>query len=557
MKGRPLILVSLLVLALFAAACTSLPKASEPAPFDVSAHTTNPVELSADGPARNSDPMTLVSDFLLACAAGANDDFATARLFLSSDSSQRWHPEQQVLIYDTASRPTLTLSSPAGENTAEVSISAVPVASLDASGVLSRAESSQISQTLSLVKESGQWRISAPQDSFIVSKASFLASYERVNLYFPAHSGDALIADPRWLPSRRLASHLIEGLVEGPSNAVADAVSNAIPAGTIVPSAPVEVTDRIAKVHVEGPVPPEGTARDLLVWQITSTLEQSPSITQVEILVSDVELKDAAPLKDPSYLLDTRLGMLSGAIGTLNATKLMSLPLSTPPAEGARHPSMSPVDRGLFAWREGEELVVERIEEDATQVRVSVGGGGAPSIDRFGWTWSAKGGGLAAVSSQGEVLEISGFDPSPLFSRVAVSPDGARALLIGADHSDKSLMIATIVRDRQGKPTSLSSLSVIEGIVSMVEDASWAGTDAFVVLRRKQNEDGTGSAELAEVQLGGFLTASSAPEGAEEISAGSGPGNVCTRTHTGTLHCRSGALWQDMPSGLVDIRYPG
>ena len=127
MKGHPLFLASLLVLALFTAACTSLPKASESAPFDVSGHMTNQVELSADGPARNSEPMTLVSDFLLACAAGANDDFATARLFLSSDSAQRWHPEQQVLIYDTASRPTLTLSSPEGGNTAEVSISAVPV----------------------------------------------------------------------------------------------------------------------------------------------------------------------------------------------------------------------------------------------------------------------------------------------------------------------------------------------------------------------------------------------------------------------------------------------
>lgn len=544
----------LLLLALLAPACTTLPKASEPAPFDVSAPAANPVELSADGPTTDSDPEALVSDFLLACAAGANDDFATARLFLTAASAQRWHPEQQVLIYDTASRPLIT-ASPQGEGRAEASISAVPVASLDATGVLSRADSSQIAQTLSLVKEEGQWRIDAPEDSFIISKASFLASYERANLYFPARTGDALIADPRWLPSRRLAAHLIEGLVSGPSKPLAEAVSSAIPGGASLPSPAVEVSERVATIRLEGSVPSEGPARDLLVWQIASTLEQAPSIAAVEVVVSDIELKDAAPLKGPGYILDTRLGMAPGVIGTVNGGRLAALPLQAPPAEDARRPAMSPVDRSVLAWREGEDLVVSRPGE-ASPLRVRVGEAGAPSIDRFGWAWTLEDSSPAALSPQGELLDVPGPEAGALYSRIAVSPDGARALLIGSEPAGSPLMLATITRDGQGRPTGLASITPVAGVGPNVQDASWAGEDAFVVLRRRAEEAGAG-VELAEVQLGGFVTASSAPEGAEEISAGSGTGNVCARTRGPAILCRSGALWQEMPAELVDIRYPG
>lgn len=549
------LLVPLLALILLAPACTALPKASEPAPFDVSAPAANPVELSADGPTRDSDPETLVSDFLLACAAGVNDDFATARLFLSSESAQRWRPEQQVLIYDTASRPLIAASFQADDR-AEASISAVPVASLDATGVLSRADSSQIAQTLSLVKEEGQWRIDAPEDSFIISKASFLASYERANLYFPATTGDALVADPRWLPSRRLAAHLVEGLVAGPSKPLEAAVSNAIPGGTSIPSPAVDIAERVATVRLEGNVPAEGPARDLLVWQIASTLEQTPSIAEVEVVVSDIELKDAAPLKGPSYVLDARLGMAPGAIGTVNASKLIALPLQPPPSEEARRPAMSPVDRSLLAWREGEDLLISSAG-GAAPVRIRVGDAGAASIDRFGWTWTLKDSDLAALSPQGEVIDVPGAEPAALYSRIAVSPDGARALLIGSERAGSALMLATITRDGQGRPTGLESITPVAGVGPNAQDASWAGEDAFVVLRRKADEDGAGGVELAEVQLGGFITASSAPEGAEEISAGSGTGNVCARTRDALILCRSGALWQEAPGGLVDIRYPG
>ena len=87
---KPIVLIAALVLAL--AGCASLPTSSAPAPFDVSARDGSGVQFSAEGPADGSDAETLVSDFLLACAAGPQDDYATARLFLSSASARAWQP---------------------------------------------------------------------------------------------------------------------------------------------------------------------------------------------------------------------------------------------------------------------------------------------------------------------------------------------------------------------------------------------------------------------------------------------------------------------------------
>ena len=83
---RHLALIACAALAL--AGCASLPTSSPPAPFDVSARDGSGVQFSAEGPSDGSDAATLVSDFLLACAAGPQDDYATARLFLTAASAR-------------------------------------------------------------------------------------------------------------------------------------------------------------------------------------------------------------------------------------------------------------------------------------------------------------------------------------------------------------------------------------------------------------------------------------------------------------------------------------
>ena len=223
------------------AGCTSLPTSSSPAPFDVSARDGSGIQFSAEGPTDGADAATLVNDFLLACAAGPQDDYTTARLFLTAASARSWQPETEILVYDTDTAPSVSSGS---ENASEVdvTVSVLGVASIDASGVLTRVAASTVSRTFTLLREDGQWRINSPENMVLMSRAAFTASFSLANLYFPTNEGGDLVADPRWYPSRRLASHLLAGLVEGPRQSLESVTLNAIPAGTTVPSQGLDVS---------------------------------------------------------------------------------------------------------------------------------------------------------------------------------------------------------------------------------------------------------------------------------------------------------------------------
>ena len=179
---RRFALIACVALAL--AGCASLPTSSAPTPFDASARDGSGIQFSAEGPSDGSDASTLVSDFLLACAAGPQDDYATARLFLTSASARSWQPENEILVYDTDTAPLVSASLDNSAQ-AEVSVSVLGVASIDDLGVLTRSNGSIVSRTFTLVREDGQWRIDAPDNIILISRAALTASYSQANLYFP------------------------------------------------------------------------------------------------------------------------------------------------------------------------------------------------------------------------------------------------------------------------------------------------------------------------------------------------------------------------------------
>ena len=188
---RRFALIACVALAL--AGCASLPTSSAPTPFDASARDGSGIQFSAEGPSDGSDASTLVSDFLLACAAGPQDDYATARLFLTSASARSWQPENEILVYDTDTAPLVSASLDNSAQ-AEVSVSVLGVASIDDLGVLTRSNGSIVSRTFTLVREDGQWRIDAPDNIILISRAALTASYTQANLYFPSVDGSDLVS---------------------------------------------------------------------------------------------------------------------------------------------------------------------------------------------------------------------------------------------------------------------------------------------------------------------------------------------------------------------------
>ena len=548
MKRRlmPLALAACLALA----GCTSLPTSSAPAPFDVSAKDGSGIQFSAEGPSADADAATLVNDFLLACAAGPQDDYATARLFLSAASARSWQPETEILVYDTDTAPSVT----AGSETAtqvDVTVAVLGVASVDASGVLTRVATSTVSRTFTLVREEGQWRINNPENMVLMSRASFTASFSLANLYFPTAEGGDLVADPRWYPSRRLASHLLAGLVEGPRQSLAPVTANAIPPGTTVPSQGLDVADGVARVELNAVMPSSESARTTLAWELVRTLTQVADVLRVNASLSgDVLDMQAIPVP-PTYSLDTLVGAGPGGIGLVSSSSVTELTAVT----DASNPTVSPVDSSLIAWSGTDGVYAQR---GGTTVAFLPGQAPlGPSVDRFGWVWGpatassvSVGGGVDGAFSVSVESESAGQ-----IRAVRISPDGTRALVLRG--SDASAWVGIVERGASGRPLAIRSLEEIPLEHGSVVDVSWTTSTGLALVVRPTGEDD----QLVTMPLGGLPSSVSLPIRVTSMSAG---GSSSAVVITGTdatgreqVLIRSGALWQNAPDTLTSARYAG
>lgn len=548
MKRRlmPLALAACLALA----GCTSLPTSSAPAPFDVSAKDGSGIQFSAEGPSSDADAATLVNDFLLACAAGPQDDYATARLFLSAASARSWQPETEILVYDTDTAPSVT----AGSETAtqvDVTVAVLGVASVDAFGVLTRVAASTVSRTFTLVREEGQWRINNPENMVLMSRASFTASFSLANLYFPTAEGGDLVADPRWYPSRRLASHLLAGLVEGPRQSLAPVMANAIPAGTTVPSQGLDVADGVARVELNAVMPSSESARTALAWELVRTLTQVADVSRVNASLSgDVLDMQAIPVP-PTYSLDTLVGAGPGGVGLVSSSSVMELAAVT----DASNPTVSPVDSSLVAWSGTDGVYAQR---GGTTVAFLPGQAPlGPSVDRFGWVWGpatvssvSVGGGVDGAFSVSVESESAGQ-----IRAVRISPDGTRALVLRG--SDATAWVGVVERGASGRPLAIRSLEEIPLEHGSVVDASWTTPTGLALVVRATGEDD----QLVTMPLGGLPSNVSLPIHVTSMSAGgSSSAVVITGTDAAGMEqvlIRSGALWQNAPDTLTSARYAG
>ena len=542
----PLALAACLALA----GCTSLPTSSAPAPFDVSAKDGSGIQFSAEGPSEDTDAATLVNDFLLACAAGPQDDYATARLFLSAASARSWQPETEILVYDTDTAPSVAAGSETASQV-DVTVAVLGVASVDASGVLTRVAASTVSRTFTLVREEGQWRINNPDNMVLMSRASFTASFSLANLYFPMAEGGDLVADPRWYPSRRLASHLLAGLVEGPRQSLAPVTANAIPAGTTVPSQGLDVTDGVARVELNAVMPGSESARTSLAGELVRTLTQVADVSRVNASLSgDVLDMQAIPVP-PTYSLDTLVGAGSGGVGLVSSSSVTELAAVT----DASNPTVSPVDSSLVAWSSTDGVYAQR---GGTSVAFLPGHAPlGPSVDRFGWVWGpatassvSVGGGVDGAFSVSVESESAGQ-----IRAVRISPDGTRALVLRG--SDATAWVGVVERGASGRPLAIRSLEEIPLEHGSVVDVSWTTSTGLALVVRATGEDD----QLVTMPLGGLPSNVSLPIRVTSMSAG---GSSSAVVITGTdaagreqVLIRSGALWQNAPDTLTSARYAG
>lgn len=528
-----------------------------------------PIPLGLE-PQQDASPEAIVYGFLAASQAGLIDQFVGARKFLTYQAASSWVPTTRLLVYPSTTQPDVEAQA---DGTVVVR---VPVqGSLDDTGVYTEASAgSREELAMELTQNAdGQWRISSLDDVVVMSSSDFSAYYRQVAVYFATPDRKYLVPDVRWFPANGAPSYAARALLAGPSPWLRDAVVSGAPEGTKLGAAGVDISaDQTATVDLTAAAASADAAdRSLLIAQLTQTLERAGT-TVSSVVVTAGEGKPwqstvASPTRDPQPNTGPYV-IADGELQVLADGQLTPVDGVAPLPTGAHDPAISTdgtTDGATRVVLVGSGTLV-RLPDDGSAPVVLYRGTALlpPSIDRFGWVWTAEanGSGLIAVSPDGEVMNVTGDVLAgtpvdlPVIS-LAVSRDGSRVALVheGSDQRP-AVDVATILRDTTGtgRPQRLGSSFQVGFSMTDASQVEWMDESTLAVLGL------SGSLVAPTVHLvpvGGQTTALPLVDGTVSIAAGRGDRALYLVDTDGTLLWRQGAAWTDVAVGVRDPVFPG
>ena len=545
---RSLIKASLLAgVGLGASACAKLPTSG---PVRVADHDVRQADLVlqyAQGPVKGASPTQIVEGFLLACAAGYSDEFATARSFLLGQAASSWRPDAPARIYDSAGAGNARVSD---ASDGSLNVSAPALATLDAKGVYSVAFGGANHElTLSLATDgAGQWRIAALPDGVLLSATSFQNAFVAQNLYFFNRTRTSLVPDRRWVLRRRLTTHVVSALLTGPAPWLNQTLSSAIPDGVTLGGAGVEVSQAVATVDLSSEVA-NASANDkqAIVRQLATTLGQLGSVNQVIVNCGSTVIGSSATIRQGHRSPGAVVAASAAGLVRLEGNNTKVLLDAGALGEGIN--GVAVADANTVYLQRNNAL--ERLSV-STKTLTQVNGDtdlGAVCADNLGWVWLCQGANVLAYSTQGVryTLAVPSNLPIAAFN---VSSDGYRLAYAVAVGESMRVSVCAVVRDDKGVPTGLGeAYSIYQTDVAAL---SWVDEVTVAVLAKANT---AGVAQLAYAPVGGMVTDMTQVTNAERLVSGKHGGQVSVLTDQGQLMVSSGATWVPSYSGLKAATY--
>lgn len=228
MRPRLRALAAALLLMLLGAGCAGVPERSEVQV--VRSVPAGPQPVPASGPEPNASPFRVVRGFIEATGNPANGH-AAARAFLTDRAAASWRDGHRVTIIANFPDVTPQVVPDAPPGTARVVVRADRIGTLGPNGAF-QPDGGQIQLVLSLVQRRGEWRITDPPPGVLVQSLSFARNYRPVTVSFLAPGGGNLVPDLRWVPNGpegTLPGRVLDLLLAGPSERLADGVFSALP----------------------------------------------------------------------------------------------------------------------------------------------------------------------------------------------------------------------------------------------------------------------------------------------------------------------------------------
>lgn len=232
------------------------------------------VEIVPDPPARGASAQLIVEGFLHAMAT-FQVGHPVAKQYLTAGAAAAWQPDSQVQVYAEG--------SPRSDADNRVELRSRLVGHIDARGGFQQRDEVLV-HDFKLVREAGEWRISAPPPGLLIADYLFRNTYREINLYYLDREDDRVIPDqvfvPRGAPD---LTHIVRTLLAGPSEWLAPVVRPVRQPAITVTS--VREQQGTAEVRVSREALSLADAgRTRLVAQLAWTLGQFDAITGVRVL---------------------------------------------------------------------------------------------------------------------------------------------------------------------------------------------------------------------------------------------------------------------------------
>ncbi|MCG2622735.1 LpqB family beta-propeller domain-containing protein [Arthrobacter sp. I2-34] len=561
--------IAVVLLAVLLTACSSIPTSGPVSTYladDGDRQQGPEFTFNPPGPAEGATPQEIVQGFLLAGTA-TQDDYKIAREFLAPSLAGEWQPVQRTLVYRNTAK---VVGSPSkSEFVVQLEVEAV----VDERGILQEAaEGTTESVEVNLVQVDGQWRIAQIPDGTMLSATDFRTLFDPHDLYFYDATYTYAVPDVRWFASRQgVSAAIVAALLEGPAPYLAGAVLSAFPEGTTLVRRSVPVESGEATVDLSSEVLTGTTflRRQQMQQQLELTLAGLHTISTIKLTVDQRDV-DLGGNPDPAFKAAVRNPAVGSTQIALLNDELVYYEGSRPQrpdglpsvaAYSPRDPAMS-LDQRHIALLNGQRTRMLVIGADRT-LREAASGSAltAPSVDPFGWAWTAAGDGSGAVYAvdpdrdSGARVEVGAqWLTERTVKSLKISREGSRALIIADDGGETMVYVAGVVRDRQGRPKSINTPIVLKPAVP-VDRGVWAAEGTVVVMAAADKADtevtaqalGLDSSSLRMAPLAGMLG----------ISVGNGAEDVYAQTRD-SLYVRVGNSWAPQsPPVVQDRAFPG
>jgi hypothetical protein len=530
--------------------CSSIPRSGSVQAGQDAVTGENPAPVFLPFGPRSGASMEEILTGFIDAATSPDNNYEIAREFLTPSFSASWKSDTGVTVDDGSGRVLTALD----ETTMQFAVR--PVAEVNAIGEYhEELASASLPLRYEFMQVDGQWRISAAPNGTVLDQSTFTDVFSAQSLYFFDPDYRYLVPDVRWFPrGASTPTKIVNGVLGGPSEWLAGAVTSAFPEGTALTADAVTVVARDAKVDLNS----EALNADRITLQrMKSQLENSlPSGLTVSITINrnsqDIPALGAnEPVVNPRVdaralvLRDGEFGFLAATGRTINPLPGLSESIT---ALSPRAVTLSPSQTAAAALT-AEGVVGIRVGDDPRLLdpRQNLI---APSIDGAGYVWSVpadRPNELFAYNTQGAALAVpTPWQDAATIAALKISRDGTRVIALLSAAGETRLVVAAVLREN-GAPIGLGDPVQLAVQTGTPVDATWIDQSTVAFLTVQPD----GENRITSHEIGGTSLQLESSAGITSITGSNLLRDLRALSADGSLLVQRGVGWQERIDGVV------